>query len=78
MIATRHDAPDMRERDHELGLHGLALLRATDEHEVAVHRDAIAQLVATVAGECIAKGRNGGSMASRGRAPPPSVATRTT
>jgi len=36
----------MRERDHELGLHGLALLRATDEHEVAVHRDAIAQLVA--------------------------------
>ena len=37
----------MRERDHELGLHGLALLRATDEQEVAVHRDAIAQLVAS-------------------------------
>jgi len=37
----------MRERDHELGLHGLALLRATDEQEVAVHRDAIATLVAS-------------------------------
>jgi SAM-dependent methyltransferase len=47
MIATRKDAAGMRERDHELGLHGLALLRATDEQEVAVHRDAIAQLVAT-------------------------------
>jgi SAM-dependent methyltransferase len=47
MIATRKDAAGMRERDHELGLHGLALLRATDEHEVAVHRDAIATLVAS-------------------------------
>jgi YD repeat-containing protein len=47
MIATRKVAAGMRERDHELGLHGLALLRATHEQEVAVHRDAIATLVAS-------------------------------
>lgn len=36
----------MRESDHRIGLHGLALLRAQDPAAVAEHRDAIAALLA--------------------------------
>ena len=37
----------MRESDHQIGLHGLALLRAADAGEVAWHREAIRALLAS-------------------------------
>ncbi len=37
----------MRESDHQIGLHGLALLRAGDAGEVAWHREAVRALLAS-------------------------------
>lgn len=37
----------MRESDHQIGLHGLALLRAADPGELAWHREAIRALLAS-------------------------------